>query len=104
MLATLRALQPHALLVAITPIASGADPAQARAPYSLEQLREAQLDCVAQRRRAGDAQLHVLRGEILSRGAALVDGIHLGIDGAAAHADKLAAALAPLARQHRRHA
>lgn len=104
LLATLRALQPHALLVAITPIASSADPSQARAPYSLDQLREVQRTCVAQRQHAGDAQLHVLRGETLSQGAALIDGIHLGIDGAAAYAGTLAAALAQLARQHRRRA
>jgi lysophospholipase L1-like esterase len=44
----------------------------------------------------------LLHGATLTSNDMLIDGIHLGIDGAAANAARLAAVLANVHRQHRR--
>lgn len=100
LLAAIRKMQPDALVVAITPLASTVDIGQARAAYSLAQLRKLQRECVEQHRQAGDRRMHVLEGETMSNGAMLLDGIHLHVDGAAAYAAALGPMLARLARQH----
>jgi lysophospholipase L1-like esterase len=96
----LRSQQPQALIVAITPLSSTADPRKARAPYSLAALRAGQRRRVEEARRRGDLRLHVLDGEALSTPAMLVDGIHLHVEGAAAYAGRLAQALAALPGQN----
>lgn len=92
----LRRLQPKALIVAITPLATSADPDRARASYPLAALRAGQRELVRAARRRGDPRMHVLDGEALSAPGMLVDGIHLSVAGAAAYAGRLAAALAAL--------
>lgn len=92
----LRRVQPRALIVAITPLASTADPDRARAPYPLAELRAGQRQVVEHARRRGDRRLVVLDGEALSAPAMLVDGIHLSVEGAAAYAGRLGDALAAL--------
>lgn len=92
----LRSVQPRALIVAITPLASTADPGKARAPYPLAELRAGQRRMVENARRDGDRRLVALDGEALSAPAMLVDGIHLSVEGAAAYAGRLGDALAAL--------
>lgn len=89
LLERLRRAQPQALIVAITPLATSADPRRALAPYSLERLRAEITAIVLRRRAAGDTRVQVVAGDALSDTTMLVDGIHLSVEGASRYARAL---------------